>query len=161
MTAKQRDLLTSAILFAFALAWTIITVRDIPGGFSPGDIGARGFPLFLGVSLAILSFGLGAKTLLVKSDIVADGEEVVGTGRSTVTIVIVLGHLLLYGFLMERIGFLLSTLVVTISLMAIGLRERNVIKILAFSAGTAVTAWLVFSKLMGVYLPMGTWITFG
>ncbi|WP_108461575.1 tripartite tricarboxylate transporter TctB family protein [Devosia naphthalenivorans] len=163
MTDKQRNLFTAALLFVVASVWTVITVQTIPGGFSPGDIGARGFPLILGIALGILSLGLAIKTWMACPLPlgVEDETEDFGAGRSTLSVLIVLGHLVAYGFLMDKIGFALSTFVITLSMMVIGLRERNPLKILAFSVGTAFGAWLVFSRLLGVYMPLGTMITFG
>jgi hypothetical protein len=67
------------------------------------------------------------------------------------------GLLLLYAFLMEKTGFLVSTPVVLVLCMAGVLRMRNWRFIALMSIGTTLVCWIVFAVLLRVPLPRGAW----
>jgi hypothetical protein len=65
--------------------------------------------------------------------------------------------LVLYAFLMEKTGFLVSTPIVLVLGMAGILRMRRWRFIALMSGGTTLVCWLVFAVLLRVPLPRGSW----
>jgi hypothetical protein len=74
---------------------------------------------------------------------------------------LVLGQICLYGFLLEKIGFVLATPIVVLLAMVVSLRERSAVKLLGMSLGLTVGSWLLFEKVLGIYLANGTWLNLG
>lgn len=169
MTERRRDLFTGALLVALAIAWTAIVWRTIPGGTGGGDIGPRAFPLLLGLLLGLCSLGFVAKALWQPrgADAMAapDDEETAARETSATasigSLVLTLGHIVAYGFLMQAIGFVLSTALIVVSVMVLCIGERKLWRIAAMSVGVTFVCWLVFGKILGVYLAVGTWINLG
>jgi hypothetical protein len=60
---------------------------------------------------------------------------------------------------MEPLGFIVSTILIVAAIMVVILRMRAPVMIAAMSVGISLGCYLVFGKLLGTYLPPGTWIT--
>ncbi len=65
--------------------------------------------------------------------------------------------IVLYGFLLERVGFRIATAALVALAMAGPLKIRNPLTVAAFSLGVALGCWLIFNKLLGSYMPFGSW----
>ena len=74
---------------------------------------------------------------------------------------VVLCEVVLYGFLLEKIGFVLATPIIIFLVMSLNLRIRSYKKILMMSLGLTFSCWLIFEKVMGLYLANGVWINIG
>jgi len=164
MTDHQKDIVLSIVILLLAATWTWLVVSTIPPGFGDGDIGPRAFPLAFGLILLAL-----AAILFVSSWTSGRAKPgVLGLPDETKTsltqkihwlaAVLLLGEIVLYGFLLEKIGFLLATPVVVVLVMALNLRIRSVRHLLGMSLGLTLACWLIFEKLLGIYLATGTWI---
>ena len=75
--------------------------------------------------------------------------------------IIVMLEIILYGFLLEKIGFVLATPLVIILVMVLSLKIRSIKKILIMSFGLTATCWIIFEKIFGIYLANGLWINLG
>ncbi len=166
MTAARRDRFLGMALLAIALTWTGIVYATIPGGQGEGDVGPRAFPLLLGLMLAGFSayviFGSFRAAAVESEETEADGEA--GQPSSVdrmevVTVVSVIALILGYGFFMEKIGFLLATpIAVSIGLWGL-LDVRKPVLVGSLAFGITIGCWFMFGKLLGAYLPPGTWIS--
>lgn len=161
MNARRMDLIAAILLLAFAIAWSVTVYRTVPD--SVYGIGPKDFPLVMGIILIVMSVLLLLRTLSadqgteeVKGD-EADDSEVAGGGKYAVGVLLLI---ILYGFLIERIGFLLTTPIIIVVALAGILRIRNPVSILAVAIGITAGSWLVFNKILGVYMPPGSWIPF-
>jgi hypothetical protein len=74
---------------------------------------------------------------------------------------IVMLEIILYGFLLETIGFVLATPLVIVLVMVLSLKIRSIKKILIMSFGLTATCWIIFEKIFGIYLANGLWINLG
>lgn len=170
MTERTGELATGILLLTLAVIWSVIVLKTIPAGAGGGDIGPRAFPLLLGVLLGLFSLGLLARALWGRPEDTleqpsADAHDVTGAeripSRVLVPLFLTLGHIVVYGFLMQRIGFALATLVLVASAMVFCVGERSPWRITAMSIGVTFACWLVFAKILGVYLAVGSWINLG
>jgi len=165
MRAVHRDQIVGTLLLAFGVVWTGVVYLTVSPGFGDG-IGPRAFPLGLGVLLVFLSALLlisgFRKTRAQAEEAPEDATETDGfteKGRAELRMVAsVFAVIVAYGFLMEKIGFEIATvLTVTASMwLVLGIRKPTVIA--AMAIGLAGGCWLVFGKILGAYLPPGTWL---
>lgn len=160
MTPVLRERLIGFVLLAFASAWSGYVYMTIPGGYGEGDVGPRAFPLFLGLCLMGLSLFMIALTFRAPKEEPVDALDVQRPiDRFEVGMVLqVTGLIIAYGFLMEKIGFILSTPVVIAVGLWFMLGVRKILFVVAFSLLFTFGAYLVFGKILGAYLPPGAWI---
>ncbi|HEY9058048.1 MAG TPA: tripartite tricarboxylate transporter TctB family protein [Aurantimonas sp.] len=171
MSEKMRDVVTGTLLLVLASVWMLIVWRTIPPGTGGGDVGPRAFPLLLGAFLALFSLWLTVAALrkrgdsagALEADVSADDAraEKQGGGGDLAAPILTVAHLLAYGFLMQRIGFVLATFVVVASIMLFCTSDRSPLRIGAMSLGVTFACWLIFGKILGVYLATGSWINLG
>jgi putative tricarboxylic transport membrane protein len=167
MTNHVRDIILACTLVLVAGVWTWLVIDTIPPGFGDGEIGARAFPLVLGILLATLSVLLLLRLVLAKGWRAA-GKTVPGdAGQSIVPPIrwipafLILLEIVLYGVLLEKIGFVLSTPLIILLVMIVNLRVRSIRKLFGMAFGLTIGCWLVFEKLFGIYMANGTWINLG
>ena len=166
MTNRVHDTVLGATLLLVAGSWTWLVIDTIPPGFGDGEIGARAFPLAFGVILLVLT------GLLLLRLIASEFKGRIGDARSPaersdasrlqwLSALMVLLEITLYGYLLEKIGFLLATPVLVLLVMLVSLRVRSLPKLVCMSLGLTVGCWLIFEKLLGIYLANGTWLNVG
>lgn len=145
------------LIVLMALAWLVLVYTYIPGARSAGEPGPRGFPLVLGIGLA----GVG---MLITMSAYGKGRKPAPTAEKPVTrreatiVASTFGLLMLYGFLMEKTGFLISTPIVVMLMMYGILRMRNWAFMLLMTVGITVTCWIFFAQLLGTPMPHGSWL---
>ena len=163
MGAARRDRVTALLLLAFAAAWVIAVWYTIPSG-SSGIVGPRTFPLCLGIALGVLALVLLAASYVKPAGVSTDdveedapeGEALAGWlyPRLVFSLVLVI---VAYGFLMEKVGFVFATMVVVAAMVGLILKIRNPVTIIGMAVGLAFGCWLLLGKVLGAYLPPGTW----
>ncbi len=178
MTNRVQDAVLGAVLLVIAGTWTGLVIKTIPPGFGDGEIGPRAFPLVFGIALLFLAALLLAWPLIfrskisTKADSSSDSTPDISTESTSndipekhtlhwVPAVIVLIEITLYGYLLEKIGFLLATPVIVLLVMVVSLRIYSVRTLISMTLGLTVGCWLIFEKVMGIYLAKGTWLNIG
>ncbi len=166
MTSHVQNLLLGVVLLLLSGAWTWLVIDTIPAGFGDGDIGARAFPMAFGLMLAGLASVLIVKTTLASQPRTGAEPAALSEGRrhgqaAWFVALKVLTVIVIYGFLLERVGFVLATPVAVFLVMIAGLRGQSALKIAGMSLGLTAGCWLIFEKLIGIYLANGTWINIG
>lgn len=167
MTNRVQDIVLGLTLVLLAGVWTWLVVDTIPAGFGDGEVGARAFPLAFGVILLALAAVLLLLRMTTTSDNGAragnpvDAEFPEVQGPQWLPALVLLGEIALYGFLLEKIGFVLATPAIVLIVMLVNLRVRSVPKLLGMSLGLTVGCWLIFEKVLGIYLANGTWLNLG
>ncbi len=157
MSQDRVDIWLGAFLAIFGLTWTGIVIATIPAMDQPG--GPQIFPLLLGGILTALGLYLlgSAARRLRRAD--ATGERIERPSRHEAIVTGgVFGILLLYGFLMEKIGFLLATPIVILAAFALCPRPVPWRLQLILAIGITVACYLIFQVLLEAHLPRGTWI---
>ena len=146
------DRVLGFILLLVALVWLSLAFTYIPGPRGSGETGPRAFPVLLGVVLA----GLGVAVALNPRP----AAEAVAplTRREALVAAGTIGLLVLYAFLLERLGFLIATPVVIAFAMWGLVRVRSVARIVALAIGFTVGCWAIFDALLGTPLPRGSWV---
>ena len=169
MTHSIRDIALSLGLLVLASIWTYLVVDTIPPGFGHGDIGPRAFPMALGIVLAGLCVLLIVRSILIRrtaSGAVAaeadpsDAEAGEMSARWGTMILVTL-EITAYGFLLQKLGFLLATPILILFVLVIHLRLTSWKTVLGMTLGMTLGCWLFFEKLLGIYLANGTWFNIG
>ena len=151
------------LLSLLALGWLWLTLAYIPASNTPGEPGPQAFPIVLGCALLLLGLSITVSDFLRKREIAPNRTHTETDAKAAATkheLRIVLGTfglLMLYAFLMEKIGFLVSTPIVLALTLAGLLHIRRWAFIAMMSLGTTLVCWLVFVVLLRVPLPGGSW----
>lgn len=144
-------------LLLLAAVWLWLVYTYIPGARQPGEPGPRAFPVLLGAVLAILgafvtvsAFRSGPPSAAGETPRASLREAAIAGGT--------FGLLVLYTFLLDKLGFLIATPVVVALAMAGILRMRNWILIGSLAAGLTGACWMFFVWLLKAPLPRGLWL---
>jgi putative tricarboxylic transport membrane protein len=157
VSPSMRDRVAGAVLLAVAAVWIILVYQTIEPSQGP-VAGPRAFPLFFGLALAGMSLLLLLQGFLTPAARTVADAQTVPPGEIS-SVVATVGVLILYGILLEPLGFIPSTTIIVAAIMVFVLRIRAPLQIAAMSLGLAIGCYLVFGKLLGTYLPPGTIIT--
>ena len=160
MTAQGRDRLAGGILLVFAAAWCWGTVAMIPAGVGAGPVGPRGFPLGLGLLLAALSALLVVSSFVTRPEEADEAPQDGTLGVELWAVASTLAILVGYGALMYATGFIIATVAAVSAALVLVLGKRSWRLVGGLSLGTAFGAYIVFNKVLGVYLPHGRWLDF-
>jgi hypothetical protein len=169
MTHSIRDIALGLGLLVLASIWTYLVVDTIPAGFGHGDIGPRAFPMALGIVLAGLCVLLIVRSILIRRT--ASGAAAAAADPSDAeagemsarwgTMILVTLEITAYGFLLQKLGFLLATPILILFVLVIHLRLTSWKTVLGMTLGMTLGCWLFFEKLLGIYLANGTWFNIG
>ena len=158
MTTQQTDRLLGIILIVVSALWCFGVVATIPSLDDGSRLGARGFPLGLGLLLGFLGLLVLLGSLRHSE---TDGEALVeGAVSASLRVEVwaifsTVGLLVLYAFLMEYTGFVIATILTTAIAVGPVLRIWRPKLIAGMSFGLSLGIYLIFGKLLGVYLPYG------
>jgi putative tricarboxylic transport membrane protein len=157
MTARASNLLTGAVLLVVSLLWCWGVVETIPGADDGSRLGARGFPLGLGILLGVLSLVLLVQGLLTQIDgESAEGEaDLTGTRTELWAVLSTVALLCGYALLLEYVGFIIATVLIVVIAIGPVLQVWRAKLILFTSLGLSLGVYVIFGKLLGVYLPYG------
>lgn len=161
MAAYHTDRILGAVLVIVAALWTWAVIETIPFFDDGSGLGARGFPLGLGVLLGVLGFILLVRSFVIREAGEAGAAEPAVERTDLRHELWAVGMVLLlpvYAALMQYTGFVIATFV-TVALAVgpmLGLWRPRLL--LGMSLGLSLGIYLIFGKLLGVYLPYGTWI---
>lgn len=164
-SVRRREVVTGTILFVLGIAWTTTVYYTVPEGRG-AMIGPRAFPLYLGTALILLSGILLVQALagIIPDASTSDAEIDVGAPpplgfwQRMPIVVGVCAIIGAYGWMMQALGFLISTILVVATTLLLVVQVRRPMLILGMSLGIAVGAWLLFGQLLGSYMPRGTLI---
>lgn len=144
-------------LVALAVIWLWLSYNYIPGARAEGEPGPRAFPILLGALLIGLGVMMTVFALRAGRRGAADERVEAVSGRETVIVAGTFAILMLYAFLLEKLGFVLATPVAILLMMRGILRIRAWMTNLLMAGGITLVCWLVFVKLLEAPLPRGTW----
>jgi hypothetical protein len=161
MTAQRRDRLTGSILLVFAGLWCWGAVTMIPTGVGQAPVGPRGFPLGLGLLLAALSAMLVASSFIsARHDAADEAPQATPLSIEAWAVASTLSILIGYAAMMYAFGFIIATAVTVTAALVLILGKRSWRLVGGLSLGTAFGAYIIFNKVLGVYLPHGRWLDF-
>ena len=152
MRSDSVDRILGVILLVVAVVWLWLAFTYIPGARGAGETGPRAFPVLLGIVLA----GLGV--VMAVSPAAAVGNIAPVTRHEGVVVAGTIGVLVLYAFLLERLGFLIATPVAIAVTMRGLVQVRSVTRIAALAIGFTLCCWAIFGVGLGTPLPRGSWV---
>ncbi|WP_420397210.1 tripartite tricarboxylate transporter TctB family protein [Nioella sp.] len=167
MTNSAKDVALSLSLLALSAVWTWLVIDTIPTGWGHGDIGPRAFPMVLGIILGglcilllIRTYVLGRTPAGKEGTVDVDAIEEASSERWGSMILVAI-EISAYGFLLQKLGFLIATPILILFVLVIHLRLRSWKTILGMTLGMTLGCWLFFEKLLGIYLANGSWFNIG
>ena len=146
----KRSDLAAAVFIAGLAAFILFECRKLPFGTMRVPQTAF-FPAVLAVLLLIFSLVLLAQRFLhaeagrVPDQITEDGWVRIGATLATMAV---------FAFVLERLGFLLSTFVLMILLLR-AIESQSWLKVIGIALTTALAAYAIFGWLLGIPLPAG------
>ena len=148
------------VLTLLALVWLWLVNTYIPAVASEGEPGPRALPFLLGIILAILGVALTLSRTAgppAGGDGSSSAEPALRTegGR---TAILTVALLLVYAFLLDKIGFISATAALMLTAMAGVLGMRRWVFMTVFAVAFATGTWLVFNTLLGIPLPRDPWL---
>ena len=159
MSETLRSRISGIVLFAVALVWIVLVYQTIAPG-QGAEAGPRAFPLFFGYVLAVLSLILLFQSFRRVPDSEDDSDAPVAMlPGERIAVAMTVGGLVVYGMLLEPFGFIPSTAFVVTAILLFVLRVRSLVIIAGMAIGLSLGCYLVFGKLLGVYMPPGNIIT--
>lgn len=118
---------------------------------------ARGYPLFLIICSMLLTAALMFKSVKKYHADLTTAEP--GFKKEFLYILEYILMIAAYLFLLDKIGYLLSTLLfVVLSLLFLKVRNWRILTLLPL--GLTLSMYFLFTKLLSITLPRGTFITF-
>jgi putative tricarboxylic transport membrane protein len=160
MSESLRNRISGIVLLAVALVWLVLVYQTIAPSQGT-EAGPRAFPLFFGYLLAVLSVLLLFQSFRPTApDFEHESNEPAAVLPGELTAVaMTIGSFVVYGLLLEPFGFIPSTAFVVVAILLLVLRVRSPVMIAGMAIGLSLGCYLVFGKLLGVYLPPGNIIT--
>ena len=161
MTSRRPDIILSTILLVVSALWCWGVVVTIPGAEDGSRLGARGFPLGLGLLLGGLSLVILLQSLRPGAvETTSDEAAAADVSRSVEVwaIAATVGLLVGYAALLEYTGFMIATALVVATAVGPVLGIWRPKLIIGMSVGLSLGIYLVFGKLLGVYLPYGKFV---
>jgi hypothetical protein len=157
MTARGSDRLLGLILILVSALWCWGVVQTIPGIDDGSRLGARGFPLGLGLLLGGLGLIVLVQTIPGREDPEPETDAPAVPRKIEIwAVCVTVGLLAGYAALLEYTGFLIATFLITLIAVGPALRVWRPGLIAGMALGLSVGIYLVFGKLLGVYLPHGS-----
>lgn len=146
-------------LTLLALVWLWLVDNYIPPVATEGAPGPRAFPFLLGVILAILGVALAiqpddAGRVPPRTDDMRPQADPPNTRIAITTFAL----LIAYAFLLDKAGFVLSTIALIVLTMTVLLGIRRWLFVASLAVGFTFGCWVVFVSLLGVPLPGGSWM---
>ncbi len=140
--------------------WAYTARTTISGNYEPPAGGPQMFPFLLGLLLIVLGILL---TIIgfasQKSELPGSSEVVDKPDKEEIRIVIsTFAVLIIYGFLLEKLGFLIATPVVILLTFLGVLKIYSWRLVLSMTVGLTVGCYVLFGMVVGTYLPRGTWL---
>ncbi|MEM7636272.1 MAG: tripartite tricarboxylate transporter TctB family protein [Pseudomonadota bacterium] len=157
MASRRSDIILSSILLLVSALWCWGVVTTIPGAEDGSRLGARGFPLGLGLLLGGLSLIILLQSFRPTPADTIDGEAPpdISRGAELWAVAATVGLLVGYAALLEYTGFMIATALVVAAAVGPVLGIWRPRLILGMSIGLSLGIYLIFGKLLGVYLPYG------
>jgi putative tricarboxylic transport membrane protein len=159
MSESLRNRISGLILLAVALVWIGLVYATIRAG-QVGEVGPRAFPLFFGYVLALLSVIMVVQSFRPAApDLDHDDATAAAIPREWVAVVATIVGIVIYGMLLEPFGFIPSTAAFVTVFLLLVVRVTSPVTVAGMAIGLSLGSYLVFGKLLGVYLPPGQIIT--
>jgi hypothetical protein len=156
MRLDRVDRWLGSCLVLTALAWLWLCYAYIPGSRAEGEPGPRAFPVLLGIALAALGVAVALSAFAGAKPPEVETTEPV-TRREARVVAATFGLLMLYAFLLDKLGFLIATPTVVLLALHGILRVRAWLVGLSLAAGLTGACWLFFVVLLKAPLPLGAW----
>lgn len=152
-------------LLIFSLVWygLVTNFIEVPSSVEEGP-DSRTFPLFFGFLLGAFSLLLIARSIIQggatkKAPTSDESRENFWAEFRCASWM--LGCLVFYGYIMSLLGFMLGTIFSVLLILVGALKVYQPKKLIAITLGISIGTYLIFGKLLGIYLPLGQLLDIG
>lgn len=142
-----------------ALVWLGIATAIATGAYDLG-IGALNnpgpglFAFVIAICMVALSLSVAITSLREPATSPPSARKMVAAAGNARPVIAVVGALVFYALALERIGFVLCTVIFLSALLAV-LGRRSIAASLAWGAAITAGSYLIFAKLLKITLPVG------
>ena len=159
MRLNRLDRWLGPLLTLLALAWLWLVYAYIPGARMEGEPGPRAFPVLLGAIMAALGMAMAVLALTsARRQTAAVETTPAPTRREATRVGGTFGLLILYAFLLDKVGFVIATpVVITLAMYGL-LRMRQWMLVGSLAVGFTLGCWVIFDMVLGAPLPSGSWM---
>ena len=152
-------------LLIFSLVWygLVTNFIEVPSSVEGGP-DSRTFPLFFGFLLGAFSLLLIARSIIqgsVTKKVPTSDKPRENFWAEFRCASWMLGCLVFYGYIMSLFGFMLATLVSVLLILVGALKVYRPKQLIAITLGISIGTYLIFGKLLGIYLPLGQLLDIG
>ena len=156
MRLGRADRWLGPLLVLAAAVWLWLCFTEIPGARSEGEPGPRAFPVLLGIVLCVLGCSIAFSAYFARRNAAPETTKA-PTRREAWFVLGTFSLLMLYAYLLDKVGFLIGTPVVVILALQGVLRVRAWMTSFALAAALTAGCWLFFVLLLKAPLPRGAW----
>lgn len=145
----HKDTIGSIALLFIALSICIGAVR-----YPMGNLRAPGpglLPLALGMILGFLSLVILSKSIHEKGDV----EKLLSITHGKVKVITIVIIVLVYGFLLERLGYVLTTILLFFMLNVAGIKRQKWYIAAGIGIVCSAVTYILFQVILRVELPRG------
>jgi hypothetical protein len=149
----KRDFYTGLVMLIFsgAIIMQILRSPSVQDSSGPG-------PFFLPTIVAVIIAGLSLGLLIQSTKLPPSSQPIPRGKRMWNRLIWIMVWCFIYGITIEKLGYLLSTGLVTFALL-IYFNRKNWILNIIFSLGTPLAIYFLFNTLLKVPMPKG-WFGF-
>lgn len=140
------EILLSLVMIVFASAFIFMS-SNFPVNVNPVDVGAAAFPKLMALMSIVLAMAIIARSYIKRNE---NNEAIVI--EDVYRLVIGIFSLAVYLYIMPIIGYFITTPIYLIFLMALQ-GNRKIIQMLSVSIGFTLFAYIIFFKILKVFLP--------
>jgi putative tricarboxylic transport membrane protein len=138
------------VLFALAMIWYTRTFPEMPGQ----NYGPALFPVLIGIGLLLTGAILIARGVVLRTEPLFSGGAWLRSGPHRINFLAIVGGLLLYILISDRLGFIPTALLLLFGWLLL-FRGGRPISSLAIALALTLAVDYLFSELLLVPLPLG------
>lgn len=160
MTQAKVDRWVGSLCVIGGVFWSYTAYTSISGHYDPPSGGPQVFPVLLGALLAVLGVLLVAIGFFSERASSSEAQLKVDalTCHEIRIVISTFALLLLYGFMLEKLGFLIASPLAIVAIFVGILKIYSWRLIVSMVLGLTIGSYVVFGLLVGTYLPRGTWL---
>ena len=147
---RREERIIALALFGFSALYLVSSLRLAVG--NPRNPGPGFFPIVMGVLLTVCTGIYGIQVIRKRTQGEKPAPE--GAGKNYRALAAIIGSGIFYPLILGTLKFLVSTFLATFIMLYL-LKPQRLLSSIFLALAMAIAAFMTFSRLLGVGLPMG------